>query len=124
MNPKKAKIFAAARGYFGRRKNCWVVAVRAVHKGWQKAYIGRKLKKRDFRSAWIANINAAARLHGVSYAKLMHASAVAGLALNRKVMADLAGTEPQSFRAVVEAAKAAAPEIVQRAVSARRAPLK
>ena len=104
MKPKKAKIFAASRGFFGRRKNCWTTAVRAVHKAWRYAYIGRKLKKRDARSTWITQINAGARAHGCTYARLIRGLARAGVGLNRKVLATLAATEPYSFRAVVAAA--------------------
>ncbi len=107
VSPKKAKIFAAARGFYGRRKNCWTTAIRAVHKAWQYAYIGRKLKKRDNRSTWIQQINAGARLHGYSYGKLIRGLQLANMDLNRKVLATLAGTEPYSFKAVVEAARAA-----------------
>jgi large subunit ribosomal protein L20 len=123
MKTKKVKIFQAAKGFFGRRKNCWAIAVRAVHMAWQNAYIGRKLKKRDFRSTWIQQINAGAHLHGLSYAKLIKATSRAGLGLNRKVLADLAATEPYSFKAVVEAAKLASPEVVSQAVRSRRLPL-
>ena len=107
MKAKKSKIFAAARGFFGRRKNCWAIAVRAVHKAWRYAYIGRKLKARDARAGWISAINAGARLHGCTYARLIRGAARAGLGLNRKVLAGLAATEPYSFRAVVLAAQAA-----------------
>jgi large subunit ribosomal protein L20 len=104
---KKAKIFAAAVGFYGRRKNCFRTAVRAVHKSWQYAYIGRKLKKRDMRALWIQQINAGARLHGLSYAKLMRGLEASSIELNRKSLANLAATEPYSFKAVVEAAKLA-----------------
>ena len=105
MKAKKVKIFAAARGFYGRRKNCWVQAVRSVHKAWQYAYIGRKLKKRDFRAQWIQQINAAVRVAGLSYSAFVTGLARTGVAMNRKVLADLAVTEPYSFRAVVEAVK-------------------
>ncbi len=120
MKSKKVKIFAYAKGFFGRRKNCWTIAVRAVHKSWQKAYIGRKQKKRDFRSQWIQQINAGARQHGVTYAKFMKTLPVAGLSLNRKVLADLAATEPYSFKAIVDAAKLQSPDIAVSPVSTRR----
>lgn len=105
MLKRKAKIFKAAKGFYGRRKNCWTQAVRAVHRAWQYAYIGRKLKKRDFRSTWIQQINAACRQHGLGYSTLMRHLPFTGMNLNRKVLADLAVTEPYSFKAVVEAAK-------------------
>lgn len=109
MLKRKAKIFRFAKGFYGRRKNCWVQAVRSVHKAWQYAYIGRKLKKRDFRSQWILQINAAARAHGLTYSVLMSALPATGMQLNRKVLAELAGTEPYTFHAVVEAVKLVAP---------------
>jgi large subunit ribosomal protein L20 len=105
MLKRKAKIFKAAKGFFGRRKNCWTIAVRAVHRAWQFAYIGRKQKKRDFRSTWIQQINAGARQHGLGYSGLMRLLPHTGVSLNRKVLAELATTEPYSFKAVVEAAK-------------------
>ena len=105
MLKRKAKIFKAARGFYGRRKNCWTQAVRSVHKAWQYAYIGRKLKKRDFRSQWIMQINAAARAHGLSYSIFMQALPATGMQMNRKVLAELAGTEPATFRAIAEAVK-------------------
>ncbi len=120
MKTKKIKIFAYARGFFGRRKNCWTIAVRAVHKSWQKAYIGRKLKKRDFRSQWIQQINAGARQHGVKYSQLLKTLPVAGLDLNRKVLATLAATEPYTFKAIVDAAKRTSPSIADVPVSTRR----
>ena len=105
MLKRKQKIFKAAKGFFGRRKNCWTIAVRAVHRAWQYAYIGRKHKKREFKSTWIQQINAGARQHGLGYSGLMRLLPFTGMNLNRKVLAELAGTEPYSFKAVVEAAK-------------------
>ena len=105
MKAKKRKVFEAAKGFFGRRKNCWTIAVRAVHRAWQFAYIGRKHKKREFKANWIQQINAAVRQHGLGYSAFMRALPLTGMALNRKVLADLAITEPYSFKAVVEAAK-------------------
>lgn len=105
MLKRKEKIFKAAKGFFGRRKNCWTIAVRAVHRAWQFAYIGRKHKKREFKSNWIQQINAGARQHGLGYSALMRVLPFTGMNLNRKVLADLAVTEPYSFKAVVEAVK-------------------
>ena len=107
MKPKKVKIFAASRGFFGRRKNCWATSVRVVHKAWQYAYIGRKLKARNARAGWISAVNAGARLHGCTYARLIRGLARAGVGLNRKSLAALAATEPYSFKAVVLAAQRA-----------------
>lgn len=108
MKTKKEKIFAASKGFYGRRKNCWTIAVRAVHKAWQYAYIGRKLKKRDMRSTWIQQINAGARQHGFSYSKLVRGLALANTDLSRKSLAALASTEPYTFQALVETARMAA----------------
>ena len=108
MKTKKVKIFAAARGFYGRRSN-WAQATRNVHKAWLYAYIGRKLNKRHFRTQWIQQINAATRLHGFTYSLLMRWLPVAGITMNRKVLSDLARTEPYTFKAVVEAARLVVP---------------
>jgi len=94
-----------AKGYFGARKNVYTVAKNAVEKGLQYAYIGRKLRKRQFRSLWIMRINAAARQHGMSYSKFMGQLSKSGIELNRKVLADLAMNHPEAFKAVVNKIK-------------------
>jgi large subunit ribosomal protein L20 len=94
-----------AKGYFGRRKNVWTVAKNAVEKGLVYAYRDRKAKKRDFRTLWIARINAGARLHGMSYSELMGKMKKTGIDLNRKVLADLAMNHPSAFEAVVNKVK-------------------
>jgi large subunit ribosomal protein L20 len=94
-----------AKGYYGRRKNVWTVAKNAVEKGLVYAYIGRKQKKRNFRSLWIQRINAGAREHGMSYSQFMGLVNKSDLALNRKVLADLAMNHPEAFKAVVAAVK-------------------
>ena len=94
-----------AKGYFGARKNVYTVAKNAVEKGLQYAYIGRKLRKRQFRSLWIMRINAAARQHGMSYSKFMGHLSKSGIELNRKVLADLAMNHPEAFKAVVDKIK-------------------
>jgi large subunit ribosomal protein L20 len=94
-----------AKGYFGRRKNVWTVAKNAVEKGLNYAYEGRKQKKRNFRSLWIARINAGARAHGMSYSQFIGAVHKGGIELNRKVLADLALNHPEAFKAVVDAVK-------------------
>ena len=104
---RRDKILKAAKGYFGRRKNVWTVAKNAVEKGWKYAYEGRKQKKRNFRSLWITRINAAARENGISYSKLISGLNKAGVEVNRKVLADLAVTSPDAFKALVETANAA-----------------
>jgi large subunit ribosomal protein L20 len=94
-----------SKGYFGRRKNVWTVAKNAIEKGLVYAYIGRKQKKRNFRSLWIARINAGARQHGMSYSQFIGAVHKSGIELNRKVLADLALNHPEAFKAVVETVK-------------------
>jgi len=102
---RRKKVLKHAKGYWGRRKNVWTVAKNAVEKGWVYAYIGRKLKKRDFRKLWIQRINAGARQHDVSYSQLMGGLKKAGIELNRKVLADLAMNHPEAFKAIVEKVK-------------------
>ena len=104
---KRRKIFRLSKGYFGNKSKSYRIAREAVMKSLNYAYIGRKLRKRDMRSLWIARINAAARLNGLSYSKLMHGLKVAGITLNRKVLADLAVNDAQAFAALAEKAKAA-----------------
>ena len=93
------------RGYFGKRKNVWTVAVNSWEKGQQYAYRDRKAKKRNFRSLWITRINAGAREYGMSYSVLMGSLAKKGVALNRKALADLAMNNPQAFKAIVDLVK-------------------
>ncbi|MBO5328467.1 MAG: 50S ribosomal protein L20 [Clostridia bacterium] len=104
---KRRKIFRLAKGYFGNKSKSYRIAREAVMKSLNYAYVGRKLRKRDFRSLWIARINAAARLNGLSYSKLMHGLKVAGINLNRKVLADIAVNDAAAFTALAEKAKAA-----------------
>ncbi|MCP4120340.1 MAG: 50S ribosomal protein L20 [Bacteroidetes bacterium] len=102
---RKKKILKQAKGYFGRRKNVYTVAKNAVEKGLTYAYRDRKNKKREFRSLWITRINAAAREHGMSYSELTGKLAANGVELNRKVLADLAMNNPETFKAVVDKVK-------------------
>ncbi len=103
---KRRKILKLAKGYFGGRSKRYRVARQAVMKSQMYAYIGRKAKKRDFRSLWIARINAACRLNGLSYSKFMYGLKKAGIELNRKVLADIAVNAPADFTALTEKAKA------------------
>ena len=105
-NKRKKKIFKAAKGYFGGRKNLYRTAKDAVEKGWEHAYRDRKKKKRNFRQLWIARINAATREHGMSYSKFINGLKEAGVELDRKALADLAVRNPEAFAAVVDQAKA------------------
>ncbi len=102
---RRKRVMEMAKGYFGRRKNVWTVAKNAVEKGLVYAYRDRKAKKRDFRTLWIARINAGARLHGMSYSELMGKIKKAGIDLNRKVLADLAMNHPSAFEAVANKVK-------------------
>jgi large subunit ribosomal protein L20 len=102
---KRKRVLELAKGFFGRKKNVWTVAKNAVEKGLVYAYRDRKAKKRDYRSLWIARINAGARLHGMSYSELMGKLKTAGIDLNRKVLADLAMNHPEAFEAVVKKVK-------------------
>ncbi len=94
-----------AKGFFGRKKNVWTVAKNAIEKGLVYAYRDRKQKKREFRGVWIQRINAGARLHGMSYSEFMGKLKKSGIALNRKVLADLAMNHPEAFTAVVNKVK-------------------
>lgn len=102
---RRKRILELAKGFFGRKKNVWTVAKNAVEKGLVYAYRDRKAKKRDFRSLWIARINAGARLHGMSYSELMGKLKKANVDLNRKVLADLAMNHPSAFEAIIKKVK-------------------
>ena len=102
---RRKKILKAAKGYFGARSKVFTVAVNAVEKALQYAYRDRKNKKRAFRRLWITRINAATRMHGLSYSKFIHALSQKEIGLNRKVLADLAMNHPQAFKAVVDFVK-------------------
>ena len=101
------KILRQAKGYYGNKSKSYRIAREAVMKSLNYAYIGRRRRKRDFRRLWISRINAAARINGMSYSKLMHGLSVAGINLTRKVLADLAISDPAAFTQLVEKAKAA-----------------
>ncbi|MCI8325746.1 MAG: 50S ribosomal protein L20 [Clostridia bacterium] len=103
---KRRKILKQAKGYRGAKSKLYRVARQAVMKSGNYAFVGRKLKKRDFRSLWITRINAAARINGMSYSTLMHGLKVAGIDLNRKILADLAVNDAAAFAALCEQAKA------------------
>lgn len=102
---RKKNILKHAKGFFGRRKNVWTVAKNAVEKAWQYAYTGRKLKKRDMRTLWIARINAAVREYDLSYSKFINLCNTNGIVMNRKALADLALNHPEAFKAIVEKVK-------------------
>ncbi len=101
------KIIKAAKGYRGRRKNTFRIANQAVEKAGQYAYRDRRTRKRNFRSLWIQRINAATREHGLTYGRFINGLSLAGIEVDRKVMADLAVREPEAFKALVDQARAA-----------------
>ena len=101
------KVLKQARGYYNARRKVFRVAKQAVTKALQYAYIGRKLKKRQFRSLWIARINAGARANGLSYSRFMNGLLKAGITLDRKVLADIAVHDAQGFATLAEKAKSA-----------------
>ena len=101
------KVISKAKGYYGRRKNVFRVAVQAVEKAAQYAYRDRRVRKRQFRALWIQRINAGARQHGLTYSQFMNGLKKAGVEVDRKVLSDLASSEPAAFRGLVEQAQAA-----------------
>ena len=103
---KRRKIFRLSKGYFGSKSRSYRIAREAVMKSLMYAYIGRKNRKRDFRKLWIARINAAARLNGLSYSKFMHGLKLANIDMNRKMLAEMAVNDAEGFAALAEAAKA------------------
>ncbi len=103
---RRRKLLKLAKGYWGRRGNVLTVAKHSVEKGLQYAYRDRRARKRQFRRLWIARINAAARLNGTTYSRLISLLSNAGIPLNRKVLADLAVHDKAAFTAVVEQASA------------------
>jgi large subunit ribosomal protein L20 len=102
---RRKKIMNLAKGYWGSRSKVYTIAKNTVEKGLQYAFRDRKVKKREFRALWIQRINAATRLHGMSYSQFIGKLASKNIGLNRKVLADLAMNDPQAFAAVVEAVK-------------------
>ena len=107
---KHKKVYKAAKGYYGRRKNTIRIARQAVEKAGQYAYRDRKAKKRTFRGLWIQRINAAVRMEGLTYSEFMHGLKLAGIELDRKVLADIAMHEGAVFSTIIAQAKAALPQ--------------
>jgi large subunit ribosomal protein L20 len=101
---RRKKILKATKGFFGARRNVYTVAKNALEKAMAYAYDHRKLKKRAFRRLWIARINAAARMNGTTYSRLINKLDKANIQLNRKTFADLALNHPEAFKAVIQAA--------------------
>ncbi|MCO6482543.1 MAG: 50S ribosomal protein L20 [Flavobacteriales bacterium] len=102
---RRKKIIAQAKGNFGRRKNVYTVAKNTVEKGYEHAYRGRKLKKRDFRALWIQRINAATRMNGMSYSVFMNKLKQANINLDRKALAEIAFSDAEAFKAIVDKVK-------------------
>ena len=102
---RRKKVLKLAKGNFGSRGNVWTVAKNTVEKGLQFAYAHRREKKRNYRSLWIVRINAAVRMNGMTYSEFIGKMNAKGVALNRKVLADLALNEPKAFEAIVNAVK-------------------
>lgn len=98
---RRRRILKHASGYWGLRSHVWTVAKMHVEKGWQHAYRDRRLKKRQYRRLWIVRINAAARLNGTTYSRLMGALKHKGIDINRKVLANIAATQPETFTRLV-----------------------
>ena len=104
---RRKKIIKLAKGYWGTKSTHYKRANQQVMKSLRYAYVGRRLKKRDFRSLWITRISAAAKMNGINYSQLMHGLKVAGMDINRKMLADLAVNDKAAFTALVETAKTA-----------------
>ena len=104
---RRNKILKMAKGYWGAKSRHFKMAKQAVMKSGNYAFAGRKMKKRDFRSLWITRISAQAKVCGINYSRLMHGLKLAGIDLNRKMLAELAVSDKEAFAAIVEKAKAA-----------------
>ncbi|MEY3433231.1 MAG: ribosomal protein [Bacteroidota bacterium] len=102
---RRKRILKQAKGFFGKRKNVYTVAKNVLEKGLTYSYVGRKLKKRDYRSLWIVRINAAVREEGLTYSAFINKLKVKGIELDRKVLADLAMNNPESFKQLVQSVK-------------------
>lgn len=102
---RRKKILKQAKGFYGKRKNVYTVAKNVVEKGMTYMYVGRKLKKREYRALWIARINAAVRQEGLSYSVFINKLHAKNIELDRKVLADLAMNNPEAFKALVDSVK-------------------
>ena len=102
---RRKKILKQAKGFYGKRKNVYTVAKNVLEKGLTYSYVGRKLKKRNYRQLWIARINAAVRAEGITYSEFIHKLSAKNIDLNRKVLADLAMNEPETFKSLVATVK-------------------
>jgi large subunit ribosomal protein L20 len=102
---RRKRILKAAKGFYGKRKNVYTVAKNVMEKGLTYKYVGRKLKKREYRALWIARINAAVRAEGLTYSQFIHLLNTKGIGLDRKILADLAMNEPESFKELIASVK-------------------
>lgn len=102
---RRKRILKQAKGFYGKRKNVYTVAKNVLEKGLQYRYVGRKLKKREYRGLWIARINAAVREEGLTYSQFIHKLNEKGIGLDRKILADLAMNEPETFKNLVASVK-------------------
>lgn len=102
---RRKRILDQAKGYYGKRKNVYTVAKNIVEKGLTYSYVGRKLKKREYRALWIARINAAVRAEGLTYSQFIHKLNEKGIGLDRKVLADLAMNQPETFKNLINQVK-------------------
>ncbi|HEY5369827.1 MAG TPA: 50S ribosomal protein L20 [Hanamia sp.] len=102
---RRKRVLKAAKGYYGKRKNVYTVAKNVMEKGMTYSYVGRKLKKREYRALWIARINAAVREEGLTYSQFIHKLNEKKIDLNRKILADMAMNEPESFKSLIQSVK-------------------
>ncbi len=102
---RRKKILKQAKGFYGKRKNVLTVAKNVVEKGMTYMFVGRKLKKREYRALWIARINAAVRAEGLTYSRFIHLLNEKGVTLDRKMLADIAMNEPETFKKLIDSVK-------------------
>jgi large subunit ribosomal protein L20 len=102
---RKKRILKQAKGFYGKRKNVYTVAKNVLEKGLTYRYVGRKLKKREYRALWIARINAAVRAEGLTYSRFIHLLNEKGVTLDRKILADIAMNEPETFKQLIASVK-------------------
>ena len=102
---RRKRVLKAAKGYYGKRKNVYTVAKNVMEKGMTYSYVGRKLKKREYRALWIARINAAVREEGMTYSEFIYKLRIKDITLNRKMLADMAMNEPETFKNLIQSVK-------------------
>ncbi len=102
---RRKRILKQAKGFYGKRKNVYTVAKNVLEKGLTYRYVGRKLKKREYRALWIARINAGVRAEGLTYSRFIHLLNEKGITLDRKVLADIAMNEPEAFKQLIATVK-------------------